>query len=181
MPRRDGRVEPGQPLATAFSARAWNRAQDAADQVLGQGTGTGADSPAGPHYAANIVLIRNDSNARVGRHGVLGISGVAIDPTPSSAAAREFSMRPVLTGITPIATVHADRFVVTLEPIEPGKIGRAAAGGVFACRVNVTDNKHEFATVRNGDSSELASTECGVLQLLWKQGLGSQSWAVGCM
>jgi len=35
MPRSDGRVRPGQKLDTAFSARAWNRAQDAADVVLG--------------------------------------------------------------------------------------------------------------------------------------------------
>lgn len=35
MPRPDGRVQPGQRLDTAFSARAWNRAQDAADLVLG--------------------------------------------------------------------------------------------------------------------------------------------------
>jgi hypothetical protein len=37
--RRDGRVEPGQPIKTAFSASAWNRAQDAADIVLGQRPG----------------------------------------------------------------------------------------------------------------------------------------------
>lgn len=35
MPRHDGRIEPGQSLNTAISARAWNRAQDAADIVLG--------------------------------------------------------------------------------------------------------------------------------------------------
>jgi hypothetical protein len=34
MPRSDGRVRPGQKIDTAFSARAWNRAQDAADIVL---------------------------------------------------------------------------------------------------------------------------------------------------
>jgi cobalamin biosynthesis protein CobT len=40
MPRRpDGRIEQGQRLSTAISARAWNRAQDAADIVLGERTG----------------------------------------------------------------------------------------------------------------------------------------------
>ena len=34
MARADGRVKPGQNISTAFSARAWNRAQDAADVVL---------------------------------------------------------------------------------------------------------------------------------------------------
>lgn len=35
MARNDGRIEKGQPLRTAISAKAWNRAQDAADIVLG--------------------------------------------------------------------------------------------------------------------------------------------------
>lgn len=42
MARPDGRVEPGQRISSAFSARAWNRAQDAADIVLGSKTGLAA-------------------------------------------------------------------------------------------------------------------------------------------
>jgi hypothetical protein len=46
MARPDGRVQSGQKLTTAFSARAWNRAQDAADIVLGDrgGVAAGADT-----------------------------------------------------------------------------------------------------------------------------------------
>jgi hypothetical protein len=40
MARPDGRLEQGQPLRGAISARAWNRAQDAADLVLGANPGT---------------------------------------------------------------------------------------------------------------------------------------------
>lgn len=36
MARGDGRIEPGQRLTSAISARAWNRAQEAADLVLGR-------------------------------------------------------------------------------------------------------------------------------------------------
>jgi hypothetical protein len=39
MARPDGRIEKGQRLSSAISARAWNRAQEAADRVLGAGTG----------------------------------------------------------------------------------------------------------------------------------------------
>lgn len=44
MPRQDGRIEPGQKLSKAISARAWNRAQEAADVVLGSRQGFAADS-----------------------------------------------------------------------------------------------------------------------------------------
>ena len=43
MPRQDGRIEQGQSLRSAISARAWNRAQDAADIVLSQRYGINAD------------------------------------------------------------------------------------------------------------------------------------------
>jgi len=57
MARSDGRVEPGQSLKSAFSARAWNRAQDAADIVLGERTVFGAEA----RQAAPSVLRRNAS------------------------------------------------------------------------------------------------------------------------
>jgi hypothetical protein len=55
MPRRpDGRIEPGQKLASAISARAWNRAQDAADIVLGERTEFGAE--AGMRMPGQLVV-----------------------------------------------------------------------------------------------------------------------------
>jgi hypothetical protein len=39
MRRNDGRIEPGQSLRRGISARAWNRAQEAADIVLGERDG----------------------------------------------------------------------------------------------------------------------------------------------
>lgn len=51
MAKPDGRIEKGQRLASAISARAWNRAQDAADIVLGVRPGIEAGSGLGPsHY-----------------------------------------------------------------------------------------------------------------------------------
>ena len=46
MAKPDGRIEKGQRLSTAISARAWNRAQDAADIVLGVRPGVTAGSAA---------------------------------------------------------------------------------------------------------------------------------------
>jgi hypothetical protein len=185
--RPDGRVEPGQRISSAFSARAWNRAQDAADVVLGARTGAEAGASAGVERASNIVLVQNNSGQDVPWLGVLGISGVAIDPSggalngadAASNRAREFAARPVLTGVTP-AAIHADSFVVCLEPIAIDAIGRAAIGGVFACRVNVTSAAHRFAIAKAGDATQLQSAACGVVQLLWKEsGTGQGKWAAG--
>jgi hypothetical protein len=189
MARNDGRIEAGQKLAGAISAKAWNRAQDAADRVLGVGTGITGGGATGADPAPNIVLIKNDSGADVPWLGVLGISGVEISPvggnltgdTDADRKAREFATRPILTGVTP-TTALSESFVVTLEPIASGKVGRAAVSGAFACRVNVTNASHRFAVAKNGDAAQLASAACGVLQLVWKEaGTGANKWAVGVM
>jgi hypothetical protein len=186
MARNDGRIEPGQKLAGAISARAWNRAQDAADRVLGVGTGMTGGGATGADGSPNIVLIKNDSGVDVPWLGVLAVSGVAVDPSGGTLAgngdadkkARQFATQPVLSGGLPAVN---STVVVAMEPIAQGKIGRAAASGVFACRVNVTEESHKFAVADNGFVTRLKSASCGPCELLWKEtGLGDK-WAVGSM
>jgi len=57
MPRQDGRIEAGQPLRGAISAKAWNRAQDAADLVLGAHPGAVGDGQQYP-VARNFVYVK---------------------------------------------------------------------------------------------------------------------------
>jgi hypothetical protein len=88
MPRRpDGRIEPGQKLASAISARAWNRAQDAADIVLGERTGFGAE--AGPGFTDRLFKTVGlsgtvHSSNRRGRFGMI-VNHQSVN-TPASTA-----------------------------------------------------------------------------------------------
>jgi predicted RecA/RadA family phage recombinase len=71
----------------------------------------------------------------VARWGVLAITGVAITPTSSSGGATaSFEEMPVLTGGTPSATTTA--WCVAVEPIESGKIGKVAVGGVVQLKAD---------------------------------------------
>jgi len=127
MPRPDGRVEPGQPLRGAISARAWNRAQDAADLVLGAHAGTSGVS--GSPVLKPYTWAYCKPSVTVERWGVLEITGVAITPTSSSGGATaSFEEMPVLTGGTPSATTTA--WCVAVEPIAANAVGRVAVGGV---------------------------------------------------
>jgi hypothetical protein len=54
MARNDGRIEKGQRLSSAISARAWNRAQQAADIVLGVEPGVSATP--GPVEPSRVVV-----------------------------------------------------------------------------------------------------------------------------
>jgi hypothetical protein len=128
MPRPDGRIEPGQPLRGAISAKAWNRAQDAADLVLGAGTGIEAGGGSMGNKPYTWVLCK--PSVTVARWGIVAITGVEITPTSTATAeaTKSFEEQPIVTGGTPSATTTA--WGVAVEPIESGKIGRLAVGGV---------------------------------------------------
>lgn len=188
MARADGRVQPGQRLDSAFSARAWNRAQDAADLVLGDRGGFAEAAAKGFDRAPNIAMIRNDTGQDVARFGVLTVSGVVVDPTTNDTAEASFAARPVLRGIRPTADLFGfERFVVCLEPIRTGQIGRGIVSGVFACKVYVNDVNHSFAVPRQNDTTQLQTATCGPVILFWKDIAGlpggdpATRWAVGAM
>ena len=150
MPRRDGRLEPGQPLNGAISAGAWNRMMDAADVVMGDRYGfAGGRATAGN---TPYTWVYAKPSATVARWGVLAITGVEITPTSSDSdsATVSFQDQPVVTCDTPSATTTA--WGVAVEPIESGKIGRLAVGGVV--QVKAADlGKAAGATVLWKDST----------------------------
>ena len=171
MARPDGRIEPGQPLRGAISARAWNRAQDAADLVLGAYAGT-EGSPGSPVLKPYTWAFCQPSVA-VARWGVLAITGVAITPTSSSGGATaSFEEMPVLTGGTPSATTTA--WCVAVEPIAANAVGKVAVGGVV--QLKAADlGKASGAHVLWKDSSwALIRIQAGVIR-----GTFSGTWTKG--
>lgn len=137
MARNDGRLEKGQRLSGAISARAWNRAQDAADRVLGARPGFAADGPGGTSAPYTWVYAKNASGATVNRWGVLAITGVEITPTTSSGGATaEFEAMPVLTA-SAISGNETKERCVAIEPIESNKVGMVAIAG--AVQVKAAD------------------------------------------
>jgi hypothetical protein len=188
--RPDGRVEPGQRISSAFSARAWNRAQDAADVVLGAKTGATAGESVVVDRAANIALVRNSSGVPVPVGGVLSLFGsIAINPSggtlggtaAADSRAREFLQRPVLVGTKCTAT-NVVQVAIALEPVANGAIGRFAVGGMFPCKVKRVNSAHRYARGRVDDVTQLITTGCGPVKLLWVEGTdGEDKWAVGCL
>lgn len=177
MARKDGRVEPGQPLSSAISARAWNRAQDAADVVLGQRPGFAAGGVQGPSAPYTSVLCRNDSGSDVVRWGVLAIGGVAITPSgPTGPATSSYQEQPVIVGTTPAGTTQA--LCVAVEPIKSAGVGRVAVHGVVQVKLEVTNASHNFAKCK-ASTAELVSEWGGPAQVLWKEtGTGAGKWAL---
>jgi hypothetical protein len=165
-----GRINPGQRLANAISARAWNRAQDAADIILRDRASLGVDGQNAPRSLTDLV-VRNDSGFAVSMLGVLSLTSPVISPVggdfdadeEADARAREFFRSPVLIGVTP--TANSPRFGIAVEPIKKDAVGRVAVAGVVACNVFCNKSWHSYAAQKNGESI-LESSPFGNIQIL---------------
>jgi hypothetical protein len=67
---------------------------------------------------------------------------------------------------------------VAVEPIESGKIGRVAVGGVVQCKVDVTSADDKFVACK-ASAAELKTGTTGEGLILWKEsGTGTGKWAL---
>lgn len=178
--RRDGRVEPGQKITRAFSARAWNRAQEAADVVLGEQTRFGATSQPGSSAPYTWVYCKNESGVACPRWGVLEVDGMEIVPAGAGDAATvQFERMPVMVGVLPQGYAYRKQFVIAIEPIASNSIGRVAVDGVVQCKLNVTNESDRTANSTSGSTAELTTGVGGAAEILWKQpGTGSGKWGL---
>jgi hypothetical protein len=172
----DGRVIPG-PIKGQLSARALNRAQEAANIVLGQRPNGTADGPSAGPVPYTPILAKNNTTGAVRRWGVLSVAGVVFTPSGATGnATQQFQDQPVLSGGLPTG---GSSFVVAVEPIAAGKIGRVAVAGVVQAKINVVSESDTFATAKDGDLTQLTSSSSGEATILWKEsGTGAGKWAL---
>lgn len=83
----------------------------------------------GWEFGNTQVLVKNTTATAIDRWGVLAISGIEINPNGGTRQRVEFESMPCLSGAATSSST-GDKFVVALEPIKAGKIGRAAIAGV---------------------------------------------------
>jgi hypothetical protein len=169
------KVKPGDSLQ--IPAAAYNAFIDAAIAHRNSGVG-GAGAGQRRFRQADIVKVRNDSGSAVVRFGVLGIDAPIILPEDAATEA-EFIGCVALSGITPALADHAGRFVILLEPLADGQIGRAWAAGVCQVKINVDEDKDwRYADVADGESGYLEPSNTGSAAILWRAGGTGQQWAV---
>lgn len=116
MARPDGRIEKGQRLGSAISARAWNRAQDAADHVLGVRPGFEATSAP---VTRDSVVIRIAQNYPTLSHTPLAVGhGISI-PLNRSTNTRLLPISTNLQGSTGSRTVNSEDDLPQFSAVEP--------------------------------------------------------------
>jgi len=128
------------------------------------------------HRDSGIVLVRNNSGADRDRASVLGIGGPVFTPTGGDPT--PLLQKLALDCVTPDADVHRGRFAVLLEPIRDSGLGLATVAGLCHVQVDVTDETHQWADVKDADTVSLASGETGTARILWRESGTGIVWAV---
>jgi hypothetical protein len=128
-------------------------------------------SQSGKQLAANMVYVKNTTGVAVDRLNILGIGGSQIDPTTNT-----FKETTVFNGVIPSQTGHTSgRFVITAEPIGIDAIGGAYVAGFTPVQINIIDEGHNFADIKDSDITQLESAASGAAVILYKEeGTGSK-------
>jgi hypothetical protein len=167
------KVRSGSPLR--IPAAAYNAFVDAAVDLRRRERTTNA-GPAHEPAQRGIVLVRNDSDDDIEPYHALAITGVLVQPD-SEDQERTFYSRTPLTAEVATEESPSLSFVLALQPIKPGDLGRCVLTGVTPARVfitNETDTTCELAP----EETVLASTPMGGIPILWKEEGTGEKWAV---
>jgi len=194
MAKPDGRIEKGQRLSTAISARAWNRAQDAADIVLGARPGVEAGQGRFPHTYIDAPVVLPIGHSYDYPH-----AGVAVElkfreghVNPAAAtgwpdSSRHIGIEYIFGDVARMLNVTANsaaagnptQIAITVEPIVPGqRVVRCAVAGIVPAYIRILNNAHDYASIRyrrySAEPTELGlleSSQSGLIRIC-KGGLG---------
>jgi hypothetical protein len=145
MAKPDGRIEKGQRLSTAISARAWNRAQDAADIVLGVRPGFGVPhvSSSQDHLTVKILKTSLDiphEELEVGH--AISINNLFTDP---NGALLQTSLPLNAQSEDDLPAYSTDQQIISAPT---SSIGPGVRCGVIEQVSELQDNSHYICKVR---------------------------------
>lgn len=174
--RKDGRIEKGQSVATAISARAWNRAQQAADVVLGVQPGIEAGNGAGHlPYTWIYAYVAEDTErfeclrlTRFYRGPWNDVEYAVADTLTDSQAKMQQEIPVVVAGRESAYQAEGyNTYGITVDPIKAGSIGRIAISGVVACNVYCRQAWHNYAVSAPDGTGRLWSAPFGCIQIMF--------------
>jgi len=171
------KVLAGEPFVAPAST--WNAFIDAAQDFKNRTADIGRQPVAG-FRSSGIITVKNESGAARRQFDVLGLDEPIFLPGGGSSDAAEKSFRNFVAfrGQMPSKNEHVGKFVVLIEPLAAGAVGKGCVSGVCQVRVNVTDVDHEFAELADGKADVLESGDTGSAKILWKEDGTGQKWAV---
>ena len=155
--------------ALSIPAPDWNAMVDAAKAHRDSLINT--DATAGEFQNRSTIFpIRNTTGSDLGRFAVLGIDQPIFDPAVHLLS---FKNSIAFDGVIPDSDSHKGKFAILLEPAKDGKIANACFVGVCVAQIDMLDENHKFAEIKDASTDELESGDTGTAQILWVEpGIG---------
>ena len=201
MARPDGRIEKGQRLSSAISARAWNRAQEAADRVLGVSPGAEADVANFISYPLTRLKIKNDLLYDLERFEIVSVSWgqspvpPGSNPEEDSKETRNFLSDPVVRQYSASGNAYGfngptqGKIACCVEPIKQSSFGSVALAGVMPAKVKFSSEAWRFGkqmalpvsvtnTETNATKWELWQNPFCGFKIAWTPGFDGKQWAL---
>jgi hypothetical protein len=145
------KVQPGDPLR--IPAATFNTLIDVARDHLAHQQNSACHPALALPPPGVILTVRNDSSSDRDRFDVLGLDAPVFPPEDNTA---DFSRGPIMSGVYPVDPDHRGAFVVTLEPIASGAIGRATVQGAVYVQVDIADADVDgWADIEDGETGNL--------------------------
>ncbi len=161
------KVRRGEPLE--ISAETFNTFIDAARDFQNRTRNRQFTHTQEPRQTGTL-LVKNGSGQDRQRFEVLAIDRPIFLPSDNLWS---FQDQVAVIGVVPDENKHVGRFVVLLEPLRDGMIGRAVVSGVTPVRLNVLNEEHEWADIEGGETDSLKTDTAGSAFILWKEPPGS--------
>ena len=174
------KVNPGDKLA--IRAADWNAFVDAAVFASNAKRLVGAEGVRSG-VTGNMVLVRNTGDETLPRFGALVLSDALIahdaasDELESEIPAFDGVMAEEESGEEEEREKDVRPFVIAVEPIPAGEIGRALALGFTPAKVDVVNEEDACAEPVPGSSTgALRSTNIGYARIAWKESGTGEKW-----
>jgi len=178
MPDNLQHVQPGAPFEP--SAATWNEFIDAARAVKDHRSQRGENALNALIQPHNTCLVKYDAStgSTLAAFSTLSYGTPLIDPSAAASDRLLASKRPAIAGVTPSAATANRPFLITMEPIQGGSLGRAVASGLAVVQVSVSSASHWRAKPSAGVTANLVSAASGGVPILWKESGTGTKWAM---
>jgi hypothetical protein len=130
---------------------------------------------------SNTIRLKNETGANLPQFSVVGIGDPVTEYSANISDQFEFSQNPrFFKADLPTVADHTERFALVIGGVtsNANEVASCAIGGIYPCQVDVTDEAHEFAGIKDGVVTELLSGSTGPAQILWKEAGTGVKWAL---
>lgn len=123
-----------------------------------------------------LIQVKNVSGGSVGVYSVMGVGDTVLDPVDDELNFK--THRPVVEIDKPDTDQDELNFCILTQALEDDEVGNAWYFGMSPVQIDILDEAHEYARIKDGDETEMESSPFGRAKII-SRGEGADSDGLG--